>query len=277
MFVVADQRPLRDIAQCGLAGGTQSEEECHVIRVLAVVRAAVHRQHPLLGKPIVHGGEDAFLDLAGILRARDQDEPLAKMDQDSGLACCAIDLGIGMKTGHVDHGKLGYVFTKFVRVKLTDEHVSGEETMPGVIGDDSHGHAVFRIGTRVSIEHEDVTVLNVGKHPTVDPVEAIFVHWPVDLAPPDIFFAGGFLHNEFIHGRAASVVAGADDDGTEVRECAFMSADDALVKHGRGQVPVNCPGIADAVVIQSVFADVGAKVLSHISLRGQSSVQLYLQ
>ena len=57
---------------------------------VADVRRAVHRQHALQRQRVVEDGEDRLLDLAGVVRAADEHELLAEVDEDEDLGARAV-------------------------------------------------------------------------------------------------------------------------------------------------------------------------------------------
>jgi len=58
----------------------------------------------------------------------------------------------------------------------------------------------------------------------------------VDVAPPDLGLAPGLADDELVPGRAAGVLAGADDQRAIGRDLALTRQDGALVQGRGGQV-----------------------------------------
>ena len=162
MLVVTNQSALGVIAEGGFACAAQTEEKGHVICILAVIGAAVHGQNAAAGHIEVHSCENAFLNLAAVLAAADDDQSFAKINQNESLAVGAVKLRFSVETRHIDDGEFRDMTGQFFRVKLADEHIAGKKIMPGVFGDDAHFHLVARIGADIGIEDEDIAVLNVG-------------------------------------------------------------------------------------------------------------------
>src|SRR3546814_7061188 len=81
---------------------------------------------------------------------------------------------IGLAEGGMQHceGRLE-VAEPFHR--RLDEHVAGEEGMPGAFADHAHRQAVRLVGPGVDVLHEDVATLNVVDELLVEPLEPGFV------------------------------------------------------------------------------------------------------
>src|SRR5690606_4135859 len=96
VLVVADEHALGVAAQRGFARAAQTEEQGYIVAVLAEVGAAMHRQNALLGHEIVHGRENALLDLAGVLCTADKNQPSAEIDDNERLAVGSVQVRLGL-------------------------------------------------------------------------------------------------------------------------------------------------------------------------------------
>jgi len=246
MLVIADQRAVRVGGEGGLAGAGQAEEDGGVA-LRPDIGGTVHR-HDLLfhRQQVIEDGEDPLLDLAGIARAADDDHPAGEIDNDEGLGIGAVDRWEGVKVGHVDDGKPGCVVLQFL-LRRIDEHVAGEQGVPGLLGDDPDRQPVLRVGAGKTVLHEQVAALHVGAHPFVERVEQCRVEGPIDLAPSDVVVAGRLVDDEFLVGGPTGVMSGLDRDGAEVGNQAFAALDDLLVEHRCRRRPVDQVGIGDAM------------------------------
>ena len=65
------------------------------------------------------------------------------------------------------------------------EHVAGEQVVPGGLGDDAHADAVRRIGAGPAVAHEQVAALGVAQHAVVEGAVALGRDRLVGLAPVD--------------------------------------------------------------------------------------------
>jgi len=261
VLVVADEAARRVAAERRLARAAEAEEEGHVIARLAKVGAAMHGHHTLLGHEVVHGGEDALLDLAAVLRAADEHQAAAEIEQDERLALGSIQFRLGLQPRHVNDGEFGHVIAQLLRVELADEHVAREQVVPGVLGNDAHRHTVVQVCANVAVKDEDVAVLGVGQHLPVEVVEVFLCEGAVDFAPPDVRFARRLLDNELVVGGAAGVAAGLHDQRAKVGDCSLVPADSLLIEHGGSEVPVNGFGVLNAMILDAVMTDESAIVL----------------
>src|SRR3546814_8196833 len=80
-----------------------------------------------------------------------------------------------------------------------DEHVAGEEGMPGAFADHAHRQAVRLVGPGVDVLHEDVATLHVVDELLVEPLEPGFVDGHVHVAPPDVAFGRGLADRSEEH------------------------------------------------------------------------------
>ena len=149
MLVIANQLPLRVGGQGGLAGAGEAEEQRHMA-IASEIGAAMHRQHALLRQQPIHDGKDRFLDLAGIAGAADHDRAGGERECDAGTGAAAIGGGIGLVFRRVQNGEIRLEIRQF-RPRWTDEHVAGEQRMPGIRGDQSDLDAVRGIGAGIEV------------------------------------------------------------------------------------------------------------------------------
>ncbi len=261
VLVVADQGPLGIGGQGGLAGAGQAEEQGG-IAALADIGGAVHREHALLRQQVVQGGEDRFLDLAGVAGAADQDDALFQVEDDEDLGVRAILVRIGMETGRLQDGELGDMAALLLGGQA-DEQVAGEQAVPGAFGDDADGQAVVRVGAGGGILHEDIPPLEIGGHQQVQAVELFGLEGFVDLAPPDLVVIFLAADDELVVRRATGVVTGAHDDRAFVRQNALPAGDDALHQRAGGQVPVGHVQIAQALFVQTEAAGNSHDIFCH--------------
>ncbi len=82
------------------------------------------------------------------------------------------------------------------------------------------------------------------------------------VVPPDIGFAGGIAHDEFVVGGAAGVLAGEHHERAVLGDMAFTGSNGALVKRGRGKIPVHRFQIPKPMAFKPERASL-ARVLRH--------------
>ena len=244
-----------------LAGPGKAEEESRVLPVLPVVGAAVHRQHPLLRQVVVHDAEDALLDLARVDRAADQDHPAGEVEEDEGGALRAVLRRVGLEGADVDHREARLENLELLAVGLVEEHVLGKEVVPRLLGDDPDRQPVVGVRSRVAVEDEEVLVRHVGLGLGEEPVEALGVEGPVDVAPPDLPVRRGIPDRELVVGRAAGVLAGGGDQGALAGDPGLAAPDRLLVELGGREIPVDHTSVAEPLLVDAVRAHKGAIVL----------------
>ena len=140
----------------------------------------------------------------------------------------------------VNSGMLRQAFA----VQFADEHVAGKEGVPGPLGNDADGDAVALVGAGIAILDENIFALEIGEEAVLKRFKLGHFHGPVDFAPPDFVFAGGFADEELVFGEAPGVLAGADDQRPQMAEHAFVTADGFFIQGRSRQIPVNPAQVA---------------------------------
>jgi len=135
-----------------------------------------------------------------------------------------------------------------------DEHVAGEQGVPGLFGDDAHRQTILGIGSRVAVLDEDILVLQVALDPAQQGGKIIIHKGPVVLSPPDPLRGGILANHELVFGGAGAVFAGSHHHRSPAGQLTLAPQDDLLVKAGGGQVPVDSLQPVEAQVIQPEIA-----------------------
>jgi len=137
-----------------------------------------------------------------------------------------------------------------------EQHITHEEAVPGHLGNDADREAVLGVRPGEQILHEDVTALQIAGQTRQQGAELLRAEGPVVLPPPDLVLGGAFLDDELVGGGAAPVLAGIDNQRTEMADVAFGTMDGLLVQSSARQVPVCAADAIEAVVVQTVIAGV---------------------
>src|SRR5262249_29766910 len=103
-----------------------------------------------------------------------------------------------------------------------DEHVAGEEAMPGALGDDAHGQAVVGVGTSKDILNEDVAATQKGGQAHVQTLENVLADGAVGVTTAAVARGAGFFNNEGILRRAAGAGAGRGEEAPSRLSCASL-------------------------------------------------------
>lgn len=109
----------------------QTEQKRGTTRFLVRRRGAVHRKHAASGGEVVHHGEHAFLHLAGILSAKDNELLTFEVQVDARFGAHARGEAVGRESARVVDDEVGRAEPFQFLLGGPDEHGVDEE---GVIG-----------------------------------------------------------------------------------------------------------------------------------------------
>ena len=210
----------------------------------------MHGEHFLLGQVVIEDGEDRFLDLAGIGGAADEHQLFAEVDHDEGFGIGAVQLRHGVEARGRDDGEIRPDVHGVAGAHRGQEHVAGEQVLPGGGGDDPNIHLVIPVRPGVAVLDKEFFALQVGQQPVMELVEFFRGEGLVLPAPMDIVGAGGFLHNEFILGGPAGIGAGAHHHRPQVGDQPFLMGDDLFIQGRGGQIPMDRGDVSNAVMRQ---------------------------
>ena len=251
VLVVANQVALGVGGKGGLAGAGEAEEDGHVA-VVADVGGAMHGQHAFERQQEVEHGEDGLLDFAGVVRAADDGQALAEIEDDEGVGAGAVDHGRSQEARHGDHGEFRHVLLQLVLIADLQEHGAREEAVPGLLGDDADGQGVLGIGAGIAVLHKDVAALQVALQAGQQRAEVFAGEGTIVGAPPDAVFRGLLADHKLVRRRARRVLAGVHQHRSQVGQAALGAKHNLFVERRRAQVPVDAPQIHQAVVLQPV-------------------------
>ena len=212
----------------------------------------MHGQHAFQRQQEVEHGEDGLLDFAGVIRAADNGQALAEIEDDEGVGAGAVHHGRSQEARHGDHGEFRHVLLQRVLIADLQEHGARKEAVPGLLGDDADGHGVLGIGPGIAVLHKDVAALQVSLQARQQRAEVFAGERTIVGAPPDALFRGLLAHHKLVGRRARRVLAGVHQHRSQVGQAALGAKHNLLVERGRAQVPVRAPQIHQAVVLQPV-------------------------
>ncbi len=104
--------------------------------------------------------------------------------------------------------------------------------MPGVLGNDTNGESVLRVGAGEAVQREQLLAGERRDVVVVERLEDGRVHRPVDLAPVDLRFARRFADREFVVRRAPGVPAGQTGQRTLGGQHGLIAANRLLIEDG---------------------------------------------
>ena len=224
----------------------------------------MHRHHAERRQDPVHHAEDAFLDLAGVVAPGDQHCLARDIDHHADFALGAVGFGNRMKIGRLDDGpfrlEVGVVLGRGL-----DEHVAGEQAVPGIFGNDPDRQAVGRVGAAIAILNECFLALEVIHHAGVDDIELVGADRLIDRTPPDVVLDRVVLDHEFILGRAAGIFAGLGDKRAIDRQLAFAAAQAGFVELRGTLIPVERTHAREAMIVYAKAAFVRSELI-HVFL-----------
>ncbi len=139
--------------------------------------------------------------------------------------------GIGLERRRGHHGELRLEAGE-IRRGRHDEQVAHEQVLPRELVNESDRQSILGIRARVKVLDEQLLALQVRDDVLAQQVELRGRNRLVDLAPPDVAFAGGFLDGELVVRRAAGVRAGAANERPFLRKLAFLPANGMFVESG---------------------------------------------
>lgn len=194
VLVITDEGAVGVSREGGLTGTGETEEEGGGA-ILALVGRAVHGEGALEGKPGVHHGEDTLLHLTTVPGAHDDGNLLLDVEanEDVRVEALVLPLLVGELAG-VDDSKGRLEVLGLLLGLRADEHVAGEVSLPGELGDKADRAAGGRAGTAVEVVHVHlvdaaVVVDDLG----VELVEDLLAHRLVDGAEVDVLSRGHLL------------------------------------------------------------------------------------
>mmetsp|Transcript_42738 Transcript_42738/g.50072 ORF Transcript_42738/g.50072 Transcript_42738/m.50072 type:complete len:201 (-) Transcript_42738:297-899(-) len=178
---------MRVCRQRGLARARQAKQHRDVA-FLALVGAGVHGEDAPLRHVVVHDAEQAFLHLAGVLRAEDCHFAFLQVDGHAGLVRHRVVVRVGRKLTAVDDEEVRLLGKGLVDLgrRRPDEHLLHEQGVVRPVADHSDCEPVHRVPGCEPVDHEHA----LGRVQVVDrsgPVDVV-AEWRdghVDVAPPD--------------------------------------------------------------------------------------------
>ena len=162
MFIVADELAGGVGRQGGLSGAGQAEEHSGLMGLRVHVGRAVHGQDALLGQHVVHGGEYALLDFAGILGAADDDEVGLVVNHNGSLRVNAVYGGVALKAGGSDDGVVCFAVGGQLFAGGTDQQIVDEQVLGGQLIHNPELFGIFGVSAGKAVEDKDLPALEVG-------------------------------------------------------------------------------------------------------------------
>ncbi len=186
------------------------------------------------------------------MRAADQDQLAAEVDEDEDLGARAVPRRIRLELREVDDGEFRAVRGALARIVFRQKHVAGKKIVPGELVHDADRYPVLRVGAAPGVEDEQVLVLGVGHHVAVQEVELRLLDRLVYRAPVDVLLALRLPNDELVIGRAARVLSGPGDERPFGGHLALATAQGLLIERRGAQVPVDVAGADNSQSLEPV-------------------------
>ncbi len=206
-----------------------------------------------------------FFIFAGVFSSGDQDDFLGEIDNDRGLGACAVLLRVGKECGREKEGELRDMFFAVARFR-PHEQLVGKQGVPGALRDDADGHLEGRVGARETILYKYFLAFPELQHTFKKAVELRLRHGLVHRAPIYRRFRSRLADDVLIFRRPAGELAGADDQCSSARQCAFTALDGVLHKLWCAEIPVRVSHILKPVAAEIVATDSCTCILHRIGI-----------
>jgi len=248
VLVIADQAPLAVGRQRRFAGAGQTEKQRGVAGRAEVGRA-VHGEDAAQWQEIIENGKDRFLDFASIISAADQYQAMRQMQDDEGVAACAVEDRVGVHAAGAQDGQPFLVDGVRSRLAVAQQRLS-EQSVPGFIGNDTHRQSMFGIGAGAGVTDEQVASLQVGQRAMQQALENLRLHRSIDRPPTDIVLRQRLGDDKTILRRPAGMRPGVGDQRPVGGQHALAARQRQLDPCRRRQLVAHRAGVSDAVPAQ---------------------------
>ena len=241
VLVVADEMTFRIGGERRFARAAQAEEQGGRAALFVRGGRTMHRKHAALGREIIRDGEDAFLHLAGVFGAEDDQFLVLEAEIDARRRTHATGQAIRGKRAGVDDDEVRLAEAGELVLRRTDQHGVHEERVIRPRADHADFDAVFRVPTGEAVEAiKPLASVEIIERALAIDLERLLVARDVDRAPPDIAFRLRPLDHALVFGRASGLRAGVGDQRAVLRDArVFFETDRVFVKRARRQVMVN--------------------------------------
>ena len=208
MLVVADELTRRVGGEGRLARAGEAKEHGSLTRLRVHVGGAVHRKHVVLDRQqVVHEGEDALLDLAGVAGAGNHDAAAREVEHDRRVGVDVVVLGVGVVAGSSEDADVGLAKVRELLGRGADEHLADEQRLAGALAHDADLAGVVAVGAGKAVDDVEVAAVKVAGDAMGDALVDLTFDGDVRLAPADVVVNGRVIHDEAVVGRATRTLA----------------------------------------------------------------------
>ena len=187
MFVVADEMALRIGGERRFSRSAEAEEERRRAGFLVGRGRAMHREQAALRREIIRHRENAFLHLAGVFGAENDQFLVFEAEVDAGGRAHAGRQPVGRERARIVDDEIGLAEAGQFFARRADEHRVHEERVIGPRANDADLDAVFRIPAGEAVEAiKPLARVQIVKGALTVDLKRVLVARDIDRSPPDV-------------------------------------------------------------------------------------------
>ena len=155
-----------------------------------------------------------------------------KIEKDHNLGVSTVFLGVGVEARSIENSEFWLVLGQLERIQFPDEHVTGKEIMPGLLGDHSNGKPILWVCTHVTVLDIQIFTLEVGKDASPQWFVALRAERPIDLTPVNLVLTGWLPNQVLVVRGAARVLSGPNHEWSEVGHESLVPLKGVFIESG---------------------------------------------
>ena len=162
-----------------------------------------------------------------------------------------VPLGHALKAGGGDDGEVGDIALQLL-LGGPQQQLVDKQVLRGQLVDDAEGLGILGIGTGITVEDEDLPVLQIGHHLLIQGIKDLLGGGHIHLAPGDVVVHALGVNNKLVVGGAAGILSGGHAQRAGGAQLALAAAQGLLHQVGGGEVAVDSAGIDDPERFQTI-------------------------